>query len=57
MSERLPTNAEAVRAAKVLVAYYRELGRRLVIDEFCDRMVIGLSKEIEKIPTRPSVRP
>lgn len=52
MSKPIPTNRQALKAAELLHAYYKELGRRMVLDPFCDRMVASLSHEIDAIPKR-----
>lgn len=51
------TNAQALKAAKMLLEYYKACGDRAVLNEFFDSMVVRLGHEIERIPAREPLKP
>lgn len=50
------TNAQALKAAKTLLAYYKAVGDRAGLNELFDMMAVRLAQEIERIPDREPLR-
>lgn len=51
------TDKKALSAAKVLLEYYEQWSKRIVLDPFVDGMVVRLTKEVDRLTAATSRKP